>query len=240
MRELLREARRTLVGARSAPDGEPAVSNQQLAYGSLWLPQTERDAMELIFNDRDPEVFESSGRKHAEETLCPLLQPEDTVLDLGCGIGRVAKYVAGCCGTLWAVDASERMLELAREHLQGISNVQFSLCRGTTVPALATGSVDMAYSILTLQHLEKEDAFQLLREVRRVLHPGGKAYFTFPNLLSDEYLTSFLEYADKGEVRNPARARFYTPEEVERLVPAAGFEITRLAKGVEIEATCRV
>jgi len=42
-----------------------------------------------------------------------------------------------------------------------------------------------------------------------------------------------------GQVTNPARARIYTPQEVERILPAAGFEIAELDAGVEIVAVCR-
>jgi hypothetical protein len=91
----------------------------------------------------------------------------------------------------------------------------------------------VAYSILTLQHLEREDAFQLLREIRRLLRPSGKAFFT--KVLSAEYLASFIEYV---EVSNPSRARFYTPGEVRCVLPAAGYEIVELRTDVEIEAVC--
>ncbi|HEX6679668.1 MAG TPA: methyltransferase domain-containing protein, partial [Gaiellaceae bacterium] len=102
-----------------------------------------------------------------------------------------------------------------------------------------SGSVDFAYSLLTLQHVEREHAFKLLREVRRVVRDGGRAFLTFPNLLSDEYLQAFLHYVDVDEVSNPARARFYTPQEVERLLPAAGFEIESLEPETEIVVTCK-
>ncbi len=91
----------------------------------------------------------------------------------------------------------------------------------------------------SLQHLEREDAFALLRDLRRALRPGGRAFLTFPNLLSDAYLAAFVEQVDRGEVANPARARAYTPQEVERLLPAAGLPIERLDAGVEIVAVCR-
>ena len=209
------------------------------SYGELWRPRDEDEARNLILNTRDAEAFELSGRQQAE-ALCRLIRPEDTVLDLGCGVGRVARYVASCCGTLWAVDASETMLRLARERLGELPNVRFARCTGTAIPDLRDDEIDFAYSILTLQHLEREDAFALVREVRRVLKPGGSAFFTFPNLLSDQYLESFVNYVDAGEVRNPARARFYTPEEVQRLLPAAGFEPVHVAdSGTDIEITCR-
>jgi ubiquinone/menaquinone biosynthesis C-methylase UbiE len=214
---------------------EEAASAQ--SYGDLWQPDDEEQAMQLVLNETDPEVFEASGQRQADD-LCPRIRSTDTVMDLGCGIGRVARYVARCCDSLWAVDASEKMLSLARTRLQGLDNVRFVQSEGTRIPLVENGSVDFVYSILTLQHLEREDAFLLLREVQRVLRPGGSAFFTFPNLLSDVYLDAFLKYAEGGEVANPVRARFYTPEEVRRLLPAAGFDLTEMTAGVEIEVHC--
>jgi hypothetical protein len=52
------------------------------------------------------------------------------------------------------------------------------------------------------------------------------------------YLNAFLAYAEGGEVGNPVRARFYTPEEVRRILPAAGFDLINVATGVEIEVEC--
>jgi ubiquinone/menaquinone biosynthesis C-methylase UbiE len=207
-------------------------------YGDLWNPSDEEQAMQLVLNETDPDVFEETGLRQAEDLLCPRIGGTDVVMDLGCGIGRVARYVARCCDSLWAVDASETMLRLARARLRGLANVSFARCEGTQIPSIESESVDFAYSILTLQHLEREDAFLLLRDVHRVLRIGGSAFFTFPNLLSDVYLNAFVDYAEGGEVANPVRARFYTPEEVRRLLPAAGFELVNLAAGVEIEVDC--
>ena len=205
-------------------------------YGELWRPRNEQEAMALILNEVDTEVFERTGEADAAQ-LAPLIEPDHTVLDLGCGIGRVARYVAPRCRCLWAVDASEAMLAMARRRLDSHGNVRFAACEGTTIPAVADESVNLVYALLVLQHLEREDAFLLLREIRRVLEPGGTAVLTFPNLLSDAYLRSFLTYAETGETRNRSRARFYTPQEVERLLPAAGLGVSSLDAGVEIRVT---
>jgi ubiquinone/menaquinone biosynthesis C-methylase UbiE len=225
------------------PDGggrvpEPA-SATGARYGSHWVPTDEPEAMEQILNVSDPEQFEAAGRKDAEGLLAPFIRPTDTVLDLGCGIGRVARYVAPLCRELWAVDVSETMLRFAGERLGELSNVRFALGRGASLPAeIPAASVDFVYSLLTLQHIEREHAFMLLRDVRRVLRPSGVLHVTFPNLLSDTYLDHFVQYAESGEATNDARARFYTPQEVERIVPAAGFTIRELVPGVEIHVTC--
>jgi ubiquinone/menaquinone biosynthesis C-methylase UbiE len=142
------------------------------------------------------------------------------------------------CRTLWAVDASDVMLGHARRRLAGTGDVRFARSEGTRVPELPDDSVDVAYSLLTLQHLEREDAFALLRDLRRIVRPDGTAYLTFPNILTDTYLEAFVAYVDGGEVANAARARFYTPQEVERLLPAAGFGIRSLEAGVEMVVVC--
>jgi SAM-dependent methyltransferase len=217
--------------------GGAAAALASGGYGRLWRPRSEDEARDLILTDADPEVFEASGRADADR-LSRLVRDDAVVMDLGCGIGRVARYVAPRCRALWAVDASEAMLQRARRRLDGAGDVRFARCVGTRVPALPDDSVDLAYSLLTLQHLEREDAFALLRDVRRIVRPGGHAFLTFPNILSEEYLGSFLAYVDGGQVGNAARARFYTPQEVERILPAAGFGVEGLEVGVEIVAVC--
>jgi ubiquinone/menaquinone biosynthesis C-methylase UbiE len=129
------------------------------------------------------------------------------------------------------------MLTMAAERLADIPNVRYARCADTRIPEIDEGSVDFVYSVLVLQHLEREDAFLMLREIRRILRPGGTAYLTFPNLLHDVYLSSFVTYAESGEAAtNPARARVYTPQEVERLLPAAGLSISNLTADIEIVA----
>ncbi len=204
-----------------------ATSTGPVDYGERWVPQDTKAAMAAIYNTESEASFEEGGQ-HDAALLAPYVDAGSTVLDLGCGIGRVARYVAPRCKALWAVDASETMLELAARRLAGLDNVRYARCLGTAVEEVPDGSVDLVYSILVLQHLEREDAFQLLRDVVRLLKPGGTAYLTFPNLLSDVYLRSFVTDVDRGQVTNPVRARIYTPQEVERLVPAAGLELREL------------
>ncbi|MGH8980335.1 MAG: class I SAM-dependent methyltransferase, partial [Acidimicrobiales bacterium] len=209
-----------------------------LDYGRHWQPEDQRTARLAIFNSEDEARFEQSGERDAAR-VCSLVTPESTVLDFGCGTGRVARYVAPHCAELWAVDVSPRMLELTRERLPDATNLRFAFCEEVSIPEVAASSVDVVYSFLVLQHLEREDAYLALRELHRVLRPGGAAILTFPNLLADVYLEGFLHYARTGAVTNPARARVYTPQEVERVLPAAGFSVVDLEAGNDIVVTCR-
>lgn len=212
----------------------PAVDGGS-RYAGSWNPPNVERAIAQIYNTTDFASFEAGGRLDYGR-LEPYLRPSDCVLDLGCGIGRVAFYVAERCRALWAVDVSPRMLELCEERLHGWDKVRYALCKDVEIPDVPSGSVDFAYSLLVLQHLEREDAFLLLEELRRVLRPAGRAYLTFPNLLSDTYLECFVTYAHSRASGQLERARLYTPQEVERLLPAAGFKVLSVEVETEIRA----
>ena len=203
----------------------------RVGYGGLWRAARRGRGPASDPQRRRSRGLRGAGREDAER-LAPLVGTGDVVLDLGCGIGRVARYVAPLCRTLWAVDASEDMLGYARRRLAGVANVRFARSEGTRVPGRPDDAVDVAYSLITLQHLEREDAFALLRDLRRMVRPGGRLYVTFPNLLSD-VVPRLVRPRTSTSARstNPARARIYTPQEVERLLPAAGFDDREARRG---------
>lgn len=207
-------------------------------YDQHWNADSVSDAMKLIVVNDDEEFFEESG-KDVAGPIIGFLSSDSVVLDLGCGIGRIAKHVAPHCAHLWLADISPTMLDMAAARLVDLGNVQVTHAGANSVPGVADGTIDVVYSVLVLQHLEREDAFLMLRDIRRMLKPGGIAYLTFPNLLYDGYLASFIQYAETGEVANKARARFYTPTEVERITLAAGFDSVELREAPDMVAICR-
>lgn len=211
----------------------PSPAPAAPSYGQLWNPRTDDDAIGQICNTADWKHFEDGGRGDASR-LAPFYDETSIVLDLGCGIGRVAQFVAPHCRQLWAVDASQRMLDIASRRLSMMTNISFVPCLDVVVPAVPDNSVDLAYAILVLEHVEREDAFLLLEELRRVLRPSGTVVVTFPNLLSDSCLDAFVTSA-RARPAELHRTRAYTPQEVSRIMGAAGFE-TKLDIGTEIFA----
>lgn len=216
----IRRAARTL--AEPVPEEEKTTPRRSSVYEPTWSAQDETEAKLLIYNTDSEKSFDEGGRRDADR-LRAYFDEKSSVLDLGCGIGRVARFVAPDCRQLWAVDISERMLEFASKRMAHLDNITYLHSTDVEMAAVPSGSIDLAYSFLVLQHLEREDAFLVLEELRRVLKPDGTLFLTFPNLLSDEYLASFINYAHSGASREPGRARVYTPQEVARILPAAGF-----------------
>ena len=114
---------------------------------------------------------EADEPAYAEEVLPLFLSifeapANGTVLDLGCGDGRVADLVAAAGCTVVGVDAN---LELAQRAGQRHAVVVHRL---PGLECFATDSVDGAYVVLALEHVE--DARLFFAEVARVVAPGGK------------------------------------------------------------------
>lgn len=196
-------------------------------YGFFWnlKASSENKAMLMISQTANTNDFWKAGREIAMSVVL-YMDEDDVVLDFGCGIGRVARFVAPYVHELWCVDASSRMLKFASKALSDLNNVHLLRTNGLKMQ-LKDEMFDFAYSILTLQHLEKEDAYVTLCEIYRVLKVGGLAYFSFPNFLSKEYFKGFLKNVKNPDF-SPIRIRLYTPQEVEKILTSIGFKVLSL------------
>ncbi len=96
------------------------------------------------------------------------------LLELGCGVGRMTRAFAQRFGRVVAVDISGEMLRLGRSYLAGVANVDWAQVSGVDLAPFQDGSFDVAFTHLVLQHVpDEETALDLVREMLRVLRPGG-------------------------------------------------------------------
>ncbi len=144
----------------------------------------------------------------------------DKILDLGCGWGRVLKPVLDRKGDAIGFDISHKMLGLSRDHLNKNGHPP-SLVRGDgTVLPFKDNSFDMIYSLLVLQHLSKGNGKDVLKEIARVLKPGGSAYVRVPGRFAPEnILFSILQFLSIHilRVKDPIRMRFYRAGEAKKI-----------------------
>jgi len=95
--------------------------------------------------------------------------------DLGCGPGQVARYLQGRGIQVCGVDLSEGMLQRARQLNPGIQFLQGDM-RALPVPENTWAGVAAFYAIV---NLSQPEVAQSLKEMFRVLQPGGRLLIAF-------------------------------------------------------------
>ena len=102
--------------------------------------------------------------------------PGESVLDIGCGTGTLAiaaKRRVGS-GAVRGIDASAEMIDRAkRKAARDDVDVAFDVARAESLP-FSDRQFDVVLSTVMLHHLRRAVREQCVREVRRVLKPGGR------------------------------------------------------------------
>ena len=123
---------------------------------------------------------ESMEQHHARiaETIWERMElsSTDRILDLGCGEGWACRLVArrvpqGCL--VVGLDISDEMIRRAREKSHSLPNVSYHCGQAHCIPRRAN-YFSKIISIESFYYFERQD--QVLRELLRVMQPGGQLY----------------------------------------------------------------
>jgi SAM-dependent methyltransferase len=130
--------------------------------------------------DRDLSEFWASGRSiwtDIKRVTGYVPGFEDTVVEIGCGVGRLTRAIAPEVGRVIALDISEKMLAIAAQ--ANLPNAEFRKAKGFTLPGIQDESVDLALGYCVFQHLPSHAALKsYLVEMHRVTKPRGVLAFT--------------------------------------------------------------
>ncbi|HCF4749156.1 TPA: class I SAM-dependent methyltransferase [Pseudomonas aeruginosa] len=150
-------------------------------------------------------------------------RPEARVLDLGCGAGHVSFQVAALAGEVVAYDLSAEMLAVVAQSAakRGMANIRTEQGKAESLP-FADGEFDFVFSRYSTHHWR--DVGLALREVRRVLKPGGVAIFVDVAAPGQALPDTFLQTVEL--LRDTSHVRNYSPAEWARLSGEAGLLVT--------------
>lgn len=139
----------------------------------------------LDYSQPDLERFWASGEQDLDMLLDKLgagLEPSHHVVEIGCGAGRMTRAIARRAGRVSALDVSPRMLEVAKEQNPELANVEWIDGDGTSLAGIPDASADVCLSHIVLQHIpDPQVTLGYVREMGRVLRPGGLALFQVSN-----------------------------------------------------------
>jgi ubiquinone/menaquinone biosynthesis C-methylase UbiE len=103
----------------------------------------------------------------------------DSVLDVGCGTGTLAiaaKRRVGESGKVYGIDPSPEMIARAKQKARKAGlDLTFDTAAIEAIP-FPNATFDVVLSTLMLHHLPDEARPQGIREIRRVLKPGGRLF----------------------------------------------------------------
>jgi SAM-dependent methyltransferase len=151
----------------------------------FWDERAREDAFYFVDNRiryKDPAEearFWEMGRTDLDRLLDAVdvsLGPDDHVVEIGCGVGRLTRVIAERAASVKALDVSSEMLTIAQNENAGLTNVDWIQGDGTSLAGIADGTADAVVSHVVFQHIpDPQITLGYIREVGRVLRPGGVA-----------------------------------------------------------------
>jgi SAM-dependent methyltransferase len=136
-------------------------------------------------------------------------RPGERILDLGCAAGAITHFLSELGAETVGVDAEPRAIEKARELFPGL---EFAVADVGELP------------FEDVEHLDEETFRRMLRELARVLRPGGSFTLYTPN---PRHLIERLKARDLVLAQNPTHIGLRDAATLERLLREEGFRVDR-------------
>lgn len=156
----------------------------------FWDARAREDAFYFVdsrlqYATPDEAAFWAGGEDALRNLLGALgarLSADQDVVDIGCGLGRLTRPLARETQRVIALDVSNEMLRQAKQLNPTLSNVEWLHGDGESLRPIPDRSVDVCLSHVVFRHIP-DPAITLgyIREMGRVLRPGGFAAFELSN-----------------------------------------------------------
>jgi ubiquinone/menaquinone biosynthesis C-methylase UbiE len=140
--------------------------------------------------------FDSTRRKTWEECISFInsLPKNCTVIDIGCGNGRHLLPCAKNCKKVIGLDISTELLKIVKNKVydKKLRNVEFIHSDAVNIP-IKNDSIDAVLYIATLHNIPiRYRRINSLKEIHRILKPGGMAIISVWSRWQDKFRQHFL------------------------------------------------
>lgn len=154
--------------------------------------------------------------------LTAALEPEHSIIEIGGGIGKLSNTLRGAgYNNIICTDISSVSIEYGRARYPDLDLRLMDACNLT----FDSESFDRCLSFDLLEHLPDVDAH--LREVHRVLKPGGIYLFQTPNILTNSVYETVRSRGFGWRIYHPS---LQTASSLYKRLQQAGFDDVRFVK----------
>ena len=164
-----------------------AVESQSISerMRAEWDQRARENAFHYVASDLSSdseEEFDRSGWSSTEHAVVDDLErialgrdPKTmTVLEIGCGAGRMTRPLAQIFGHVHAVDVSGEMIAQARARMADVANVSLYHTDGIGLSQIGDAQFDFALSYIVFQHIPDSEVIRgYIRQVAEKLQPGA-------------------------------------------------------------------
>jgi len=173
---------------------------------------------------------EAFHKKVLDTLLTTDLDKGASVLEMGCGTGRLLYHLVSNNFDLYGIDMSSGMLAVAKERLAGAERkISLQESNATETPFEAA-TFDAIYSILVVNLIPEYE--KMFKEAARLIKPGGIFVFNIPNLESIYLLGGlYVNFRGKTVGSNEAGHRYshwFRSSEWRGALMNAGFTVDKV------------
>lgn len=122
-------------------------------------------------DDRQEDILISLARY---KFVSRLIRPTDRLVEIGCGSGHGARFLAEKAAWVTASDPEPEVLASAKARFTR-ENLEY-----VEVPTCALGPYDVAVCLEVIQNLSKPDGEKLLGEMKQLIKPDGALFISTP------------------------------------------------------------
>ncbi len=154
------------------------------------------------------EEFKRGGLSYIKAKLFNMLALEKDIafLEVGIGRGEFLYHCAKAGAKVTGIDYSKDVVEIAKETLREFSEANILLADGTNMP-FDSNSFERVFAGDVIEHLCYEDAVLMLKEMYRVLKPGGfMLIHTAPNTIFTKLIYPLAKHILKLINKDAAKA----------------------------------
>lgn len=174
-----------------------------------------------------------STSRFAAKAIAPIIKANDlpkVIVELGVGTGNVTKEIVKRLRSIdyfFGVDSNRNLLEVCRNNICSAGNINLEHSDAQSIPAFLSRyqvkKVDEVVCTIPFRILPKEDVFEVLKQINKILKVGG--HFTFiryilapENRIIKKVLSNFKVVGKEIIVRN--------------IPPAEVVKMTKMSYGV--------